>query len=297
MKIPDLLKVLTPNLEKASILEECEAAERLLKQTVLPAYDQAVELQKTFKFKSGWHNQAEESFQSIAGKRTPLIPGIQKALANLVANLGMVHVLVGELFGDEAVAGALTYRKGHLLQFIEYASFSATYAQRLLSLLYTAETAEFSDGGVESVEDVFAPAELDWFKVNQTNFFIAINAIGKERNTLRHELESIPEMLVVPESAKSAEATFGKKLDPMGFGFIPVRLNPFWYLGKLVAEYQVARYKRAKEELSLMRVKVLNLKQLQDRKPDARIQKEIREYESIVKDLSKRIEKMEQDYA
>lgn len=297
MKIPDLLKVLTPNLEKSSILDECDAAERLLKQTVLPAYDQALELQKTFKFKSGWYTQAEDSFQSVSGKRTPLIAGVHKALGNLVANLAAVRALVDELFGDEAVTSSLTYRKGHILQFVEYSSFSATYAQRLLSLLYTAETAEFEDGGVATVEEVFAPAELDWLKVNQTNFFIAINAIGKERSVLRHELDSIPEMLVVPDSARATEATFGKKLDPMGFGFIPVRLNPFWYIGKMVAEYQVARYKRSKEELSLMRIKVLNLKQLQDRKPDARIQKEIREYESIVKDLSMRIEKMEHDYA
>lgn len=297
MKIQDLLKVLTPNLEKSSIIDECDAADRLLKQTVLPAYDQALELQKTFKFKSGWHVQAQESYQSVAGNRTPLVAGIHKALTNLVVNLNTVRGMVDDLFGDEAVTGSLTYRKGHLLQFVEYASFCATYAQRLLSVMYTAETAEFSDGGVESIEEVFAPAELDWLKVNQTNFFIAITSVGKDRSVLKHEIDSIPEMLVVPESAKAAESTFGKKLDPMGFGFIPVRLNPFWYLGKLVAEYQVARYKRAKEELSLMRIKVLNLKQLQDRKPDARIQKEIREYESIVKDLSIRIEKMEHDYA
>ena len=79
--------------------------------------------------------------------------------------------------------------------------------------------------------------------------------------------------------------------------FIPVWLNPIYHIGMRIAEWQAKRYKSAKEELSLLQLRKLNLERVSAGKPDAKIQSEIKYLEARIQGLNFDIDEMEKKYA
>jgi predicted RNase H-like nuclease (RuvC/YqgF family) len=64
-----------------------------------------------------------------------------------------------------------------------------------------------------------------------------------------------------------------------------------------IAEYQVARYKVAKEELIVLRLRLEKLKQEAEGKQNAKLETEITYYENRIQALSKDLSDMEKQYA
>jgi hypothetical protein len=116
------------------------------------------------------------------------------------------------------------------------------------------------------------------------------------KGDLNKVVEDLPDLSVNKTNIKAVEVLH-RDLDPFGFGFIPVVLNPAYHIGIMLAEWQVSRLNTAIAEKDVLEVQVMNLKLLAQDKNDAKLQSTIKYMEEErLKPLYKKIGKMEEKY-
>ena len=190
----------------------------------------------------------------------------------------------------------MSIKRLNILSYIEACTFFCTYARRLLTTLFAIEINTASDDITSELEDIL-PVNLEWLQRRRDSFFLVFDILLNGKGDLTKVIEDLPEINVNPTNIKAVEAV-NKNLDPYGFGFIPVVLNPAYHIGVFVAEWQVERLNTARAEKDVLEVQTLNLKMLDEKKNDAKLQKTIKYIEdNRLKPLYKKIAKMEEKYA
>jgi hypothetical protein len=296
MKIEAYLASLLPTLRKDQILDDCRNTRVELRETTLPAYEVAVPLLGKWKWKS-------EEMKAHAATFTRLVKGgniiavIEAGLKETVATLALAETYVMKSYNEEVVSVALTYKKANVLQFIEAVAFVSKFARKFINYAFVYETASYEDGETV-IKDALTPYEIKWIDDNFVSFCTAFSAVAQAVKTVEDAIESVPEITVKTSNQGALKETLGeKRLDPFKLGFISAKMNPFYHVGKWMAEGQVDRYNAAKEELRLVQLRKLNLEKLNERKPDAALQNEIQYSENRVQGLNAKIAKMEAQYA
>lgn len=302
MNIAQYVKSLLPSIGKGTVLDDVRLVKGELKDVVIPAYKQGGELLKNWKFKSVEVQQLAKTFQHLAKQtRGNMVMSIESMLPEALATIEEVEQLIEASFNDEVAATGLTYLKAQLLQYVEAAGFFAKFSRRLLNFIYVHETAEYveeSDGLAYVVKDHMVPAEISYVLDNFQSFVVAYNALSHNAGDVRKMLMEIPDIVVTAENAETLPHTVGRaKLDPAGFGLIPVKMNPIFHIQMLWAEYQVECYKEAQQDLARLQMQMLNLKKIQEGQPSASLQKQIEYEESRIQGLRQKIDNMEKKYA
>jgi hypothetical protein len=292
-----LLASLLPNFERETVLEDLRITRSEFKEVIEPAYEGAVQFLKGWDFKSDEVNDLFTSWKRIvkgAGNDNMYVT-IHKGIDEIIKNLHEVEELIKKTFSEDIAGTGLTYMKGNLIQFVEYAGFVAKYARRFLMYTYIYETGKYEQGGT-SVTESLTPAEKQWIEQNFVNFAMAFKAVSGNPGNVKKGLEEVPDIVATADNAHTLPHTVGEdKLDPLQMRFIPVWLNPIYHIRMRVAEWQTARYHASREELALLQLRLLNLKQTTDGKPDANVQKRIDVLEKRIGDLNYKITKMEND--
>lgn len=298
MKIENFVASILPSIARDNVLEDIRITEGELKTTTIPAYQHAAPFFKSWKFQNDISKDYQATFSRIAkGHSGDLINVIAKGLPTVLGNLAVTEVEIKKVFAEDTAAGGMSYLKAQLLQYVEMAGFVSRYAMKLLVLIYAAETSS-ADAGETVITECMAPAQLEWLKLNFVNFCTAFAAVTLSVTDTEKAFRNIPDIVVTPENAKTLPATVGlAKIDPMGCGLIPVKLNPIYHIRMRIAEWQTRRYDAAKDELKLCQLRQLNLERVAQNKPDPRIQKEIEYIEERTQKLAAKIAEMEREYA
>lgn len=298
MNISKYLKSLLPSFGRAEVEEDIRITRAEIKEFTQPAYTQAAQMFRGWKFKSKVLEPQFDTFGRMVKQSSGHNPveTIAAAWPLVLENLESAEKLVTAHVGDTVAGAGLTYLKANLLQFVEACAFTSKFARKFLNYVYVCETSEYDEGGA-SVAESLAPAEIEWIKANFVTFCQAFNIVTGQPQKIRSQLENIPDIEVTEQNASHLAVTQGSKVDPMHMGLIPVWMNPIYHVGMFVAEWQADRYKQAKEELKLVELRKLNLEKLAAGKPDAAVQKEIQYLESRVEGLAFKIQKMEQAHA
>lgn len=296
MKIENFIKSLLPSLEIDKVRDDLDSSLRMLRNATIPALKQAELAFKAHDFKSEVYKKYWECYRdgSDRGRSKNLIDVMLAGCVRMDVALTTIESMMDELFVSDVEAIGLTYRKANALQLIAAGNFVAKYARKALLHVFVAESMEYQDSGIESMTDSIPPAELEWLASNMVNFFVILNNLERAGEDIKKRLIAVPDVTVTKDNVSISTAVHGERaLDPMNMGFIPVMLNPIYHLQIAWVEYLANSYHAAREELTLIQLRKLNLERLQQNKPDARIQKEINALEGRITKLNHKIVTLE----
>ena len=294
MKLDQYLASLLPAFTKERVLEDCRMTSAELKETAIPLYDTAVKAFKGHKFKNEQVLDMQTVFgRVVKGHGGGLLVGVQSALEQTLKNLDEIESMVDRVYSEEVAGVGMTYLKANLLQFTEWCSFVSKYSRRLLIYTLILETSEYPDSG-PTLSESLEEAEVEWLKGHFVHFCTAVNAVAQPTDKIKSAIANIPDINITKDNYESLKSTMGEaKIDPFSVGLIPIWLNPIYHVRMAVAEWRADRYRGQKEEKKVVELRILNLKRMQENKPDARVQKEIDYSQTRLSKINHSLEMME----
>lgn len=286
---------LLPSFEKSQIEEDLRILKDDLINNTIPAFDNASQWFGEVGYTSTSVKELEKLFKrqiNVERKlQGHLTASIHNVLQRTMENITVVEAKVEKLFGRDVAAEGMTYARANVLRFIEVMSFSVKYARKLLFWIYHEEKSRFNN----ATDTPLTPAEQEWLTRNQLTFIRALTIIARKPKELEATFLNIPDMVVVPAEAEAAEKVMGTdKLDPLNMGLVPIKMNPIYHIRMAITEYQINRYKVAKEENRALEYRLLALKGYHRDRADAKLEQEIEYTENRIQKLNHRIAKMEE---
>ena len=298
MKIWNFITSLLPSFKKDRIIEDTRLTRMEIREATLPAYHNAVELFKGWKFKSAELKDKNATFKRMTKLGNGnIVENIESSFETILRNFDTIEEMVLQTFMEDVSGGGITYLKANLLQLVDMVGFVSKYARKFLIYVYVCETKEYPEDGSESATALM-PIEIEWLNANFLSFCAALDILTGTPDSMKKNLDNIPDIRVTKDNAQTLNSSVGQgKIDPFNMGLVDRWFNPIYCVRLRVAEWQAERYKAAKEELQQCQLRCMNLKKLHEGKPDARLQQEIVYMESRVQGLNANIAKMEKEYA
>lgn len=295
MELSKFFISLLPNFEKDRVLEDLRITKSELKEITMPAYEHAMVFMKSWKFKSPQLESFQDSFDRLVKGQGNFIVVLSKGLPNVLGCLEELEDQIGRSYNEDVATQGLTYAKGQLLQAVEAAGFVTKFARKLLDYAYICEAQQFPDSGI-ALADALTKAQQEWIVGNFVHFCTAFSALSGQPADMRKKLADIPDVVVTQDNLQTLPHSVGaNKIDPLKMGLIPVWMNPIYHVRMRVTEWQVSRYHAAKEDLKLLQLRKLHLKQLSEGKNDVRLVNEIKYMEGRIQDLEYKIKKLEEE--
>jgi hypothetical protein len=296
MKIENYVAGLSPSMRKDQVLDDITNVRKELVQATIPAYETISTVFGKWKWKSKEMQTHATAFGRMVGGGQ-MVEVILKGLRDVSAALTVAEDYIVKTYNSEVASTAITYKKANVLQFVDAIAFLTRYARRYANYMLVCETATIPDSDT-NLKEAFAPAELSYIENNFTMFCQALKAIAIPAKEVEKRIEEAPEVIVKSASASVLGETMGaKKTDSFGLNFIAAKWNPFYHIGKALAEWQVNSYNAAKEELQLVQMRKLYLEKLNAKKPDAALAQEIQYTEGRLQNLTVKIARQEASYA
>ncbi len=302
MSILTFIKGLTHKLGKNEIAKSCELTLDGLRDNTLPAYESALDLFKTFKLSTPEAKDYQQDLvRGVKGAGNSMFEIIYTAMQNAEGWLVGISKKSETLFGDQEATMALTYQKANYLRAVAAIGFGVEFARRFLNYIYVLETAKVEEN-TETLEQQ-TKAQVDYIVKHFGDFVIVTRFLQKKFEDVAATIDDAPDAVVSSLTEQTFAHTLGAaRLDPLGMNNftlpydVSTRINPFYLIGTMVASFQVACYKAAKDELDLLQMRKLYLEKLAKGKPDAALQVQIEKLQERITNKQYEIEKLEEKY-
>lgn len=294
----DYLKSLLPKFGKDKVAELVRQTQNELTSYVIPSYLEAEKGIGVLQFKSPKIN----SLTSIL-KRTikpdrqndNIVRIIRTRLESISLNNRVIENHIDDSMEDEIVVGGITVLKVNLLRFIEASSFVSRYASKFLNYIYIYETAAVG-GDITYIKDSLSKGEIQWIEDRFLDFVLALSILSKDSKNFNNIISSLPEVTIDNDSSATGAVFGDNKLDPFGFRHLSgFTFNPIMHVSLIAAAFQANRYKEQKELKTVLQLRLLNLQNVYNSAPDAKLEKEIEYVQRRIDRLSDDIRKAEED--
>jgi len=298
MNIKSFFLGLLPNFERSRILEDIEGLRGQVRDNLIKAFKSADALLGTANYKAqlsiDWNGVFSHSVPKYRGQT--FIHGMQAFLNAAVANLDYLERIVPEMFAQDVTKESLTYRKTFVLQYLSALRFVEKYSSMMLLRVVAAETYT-AQGRSDLIDSQLTPAELKWLSQNREAYLQALKTLDINVKDLGHALETAADVKVVPDRMQALVQTLGAdKTDPLRMGFIVSDWNPIYFMRKVYAEFQVKQYNAKLEEKRLVEYRLLQLREAQQGKQDARLEQQIEYSEGRLAKLNHELHEMQTEY-
>jgi hypothetical protein len=297
MKPLQYVTSMCPKLEKGQLEKEIKQIRTDLLENTLPSYQSAAEWLESYKLQS----PEAKKFQELFGRgvrtsfRGDFITVIFQSLKRAGEHLDKLEGLINRTFASDVMRDGMTFSKTATLQHLEAISFAVLYSNRLLLWVYTAEAEAMS--ARNRMKDI-VPAEVNWLNSHREDFFNVIQLFVKTAKEVEETIEAMPNIVVNEDSVGMVtEARGARGTDPFAMGFVKNVLNPFLFIGKMIAEWQVERYNASKEYKAALELKLLHLKKLRTGTEDAALEQKIEYHEREISNAHRKIAKWEAEHA
>lgn len=297
MDIAKYLQSIIPAFSRDQVQEDLEDIAKEIDTHVLPIYVTANNELGSGKLLSANATSFEDIFEKNVGFKYKgnHISAIYESMKNAKDLTKLLQRLVDENFAIDVTKAGFDLLRTNIMQLTEILSFTVRYARRHLNYIVLSEMGQYKD---LKIEDYFTAGERDWIKNGRMAFIKGIDIIHKPAGEIETKLKTIPSVLVTPETVDTTHGVFGKdKTDPLDLRFIPIVLNPIYHIRIRIAEWQAAKYQEAKEERSMVELRLLSLKELKSGKDNARLEQQIEYNQERLSKLTAKIGRMEENYA
>jgi len=295
MSISTFINSLIPSFKKKNLLDDLDIFRKELADINLPCYQSAAEYFANTPFKDGSVKAFDANFKhdfkiKSKGSFVSLINDINQQLDSTIDG---IIVMSKDEFAEDIIKEGITYRKANLIQLSETVGMFLRYSRMLLIWTYAQE-----QNAIASDKHTFSKGQLDWLTENRKAFLIAANVLALPRNDITHKVKHVTDSVhSLGGEGIIASAIGTLAIDPFNFLVAGTTFNVFYHARMLVADWQVDRYKGAQEEQRSLTYRLLNLKELNEGRKDAKIQLEISEIEGRLNRINASIAKKEAEYA
>ena len=298
MSLLGVLKNMSNGFPKDQINDDLDVLKQELITSTIPLFESLNKEFGTRTFKSKWSENFHKTLKNTVRKNNSknFITPTLKALEKIKQRLETLEKLVEDNFNEEVSIHAMSVKRINILTYIEACGFFSAYSRRLAHTALAIEINACSDDIPNELDDII-PYNLDWLKQRQGSWLQVLDIFLNGQGDLNKVVEDLPDISVNKTNIKAVEAVH-KNLDPFGFGFIPVVLNPAYHIGLMLAEWQNYRLRTSIAEKEVLEIQIMNLKLLNQGKNDAKLQNTIKYMEeNRLKPLYKKIGQMEEKYA
>ncbi len=297
MKLTPFIASLMPTFTKDTLEVEFEELQKLINNINIPFLEGGVKNLGKYDFGTTFAEKMEDQLHDyVKMKKFPNFLGYFLEICKRIRDqFPIIQRMVDEYFETDISVHAMTLQRVNLLQYIPVLTFIARYIRTFTNYALGLEINSASESETETFELI--PAERDWIEANRQAFLDSVEMVIHRGDKLEKIFEALPDISIDPSNTKLVEQSQGFKADPMGFGIIPLSINPFFWTGKWVIDYQAERYHLAKDELEMLERKLYNLKMINDGRNDAKMQRDIKYIEEKrVKPLKEKIMDWEREY-
>lgn len=297
MQLSKFIEMLAPTFTRDDLETEFEELSKVINNINYPFLNGVIKELGKYDFSTTFTENLEDSFQNdLKMKRSFNFLGYFLEITKEQRDqLPMIQKLMDEHFEDvDFSSHNLTLQKVNTLQYIPIMMFVSRFIRTFSNYALGLEINAKSEG--EPVYELI-PAERDWLDSNRTAFLDSVRVIMRRSTNIEKTFEGLPDLAVSPSNAKVIEHTQAGKADPLALGIIPLAINPFFWIGKKVVDYQTTRYHLAVDEYKMLERKAYNLKLIARDRNDAGLQKQIKYLEeNRINPLKQKIAQWEEEY-
>lgn len=292
----DYIKSLLPKFGKDKVVELARQTTLELTTYVIPSYEEA---EKGLARRSFLSPKVQEFYnilkRNISVKPTDnIVTALRKAFEQIAKNNQIIENHISDTFEDEIVISGITILKVNLLQILETTSFVSRYANKFLNYLYIVEKAALSNDD-KYVLSQLSKGEVEWLESRYLDFCFSLSILVKNEKDLLKTITSIPDV-VVSENTSAVQSALGDKVDPLGFSRLRgFKGNPIMHLRLIAAQYQANRYKEQKETATVLKLRLLDMKNEYEKSPNPRLEQQINYTQSRIDRLSDAIRQAEEE--
>lgn len=292
------LKSLLPTFSKDKVAQDLVITREEFENHVKPNYVSFKERFKNTPLQSEQMIEFQQRYVNVV-KAKPgtnwVVSMWDECLSRIPNRIDLLERTMSDNMTGQLTTSAMTARELNLTQAAEILSFMTRYARRFLTLVVESEIKHLNVSR-SGVGDNLKQAEKQWILNNFTPFLHGLNFLYIKKESVQQMYDDIPDVLVNTQNINEVTAISGDKVDPFGFGIIPVKLNPVYHIGMRIAEYQAARYHEAQAEHNSLATKIMYLKRRADGKNDARLEAMIERYDALLAKKAYELAKMEERY-
>ncbi|BAS04974.1 putative virion stractural protein [Ralstonia phage RSF1] len=294
MNINAYVKSLKGVTGKDEVLSSLDVVQQDLSTKVVPIVGTAAAAFKTIKPKSevviGYEERYRQAFR--LGRNASVIEDLRDRLHKVQKNLDILGQEIRKSMPETVSQMSIDHRSAVMMQLVDNAAFMNRFIRKFIEAVTVYETEAV--GMYEDYQkDNLTKGEAAWVEDRFPFFLETLEALSDDH--FKQKFDDIPNVKVDPDSDDN-NALFGRlKMDPFKMGFIPVSLNPFFHIGKWIAEFQAWRYKEAQEDLRRIQQRILLLEEAKQGKSNPQIEKEIKILRDKSEGLIYKINKAEEE--
>ena len=143
-----------------------------------------------------------------------------------------------------------------------------------------------------------SPGDISWIEDNFLDFCRAFDTAARGRKSILESLSNLPEIRVGGDQ-NTDEATFNtlkdNQVDPLNMSRVSnFARSPILHVRTIGAEWQIYRYREMSEIKKVLELRALNLQRVNEKNPDAKLEKQIAYIQSRIDNYAARMRKVEE---
>lgn len=300
MNIFEYVKKFAKSVGKPNILDEVSTTRDELVNYTLPLFAKNLEwLRRNDRdlTSQAYQRDRDELIKdfSRSGYLRPSNPFemIYKSLNNSLSILDYLEGFFNKSLEADVTAASITISKSNAFQLLDLIAFASKYTRAWLDLILSAES---NTRNQLAGELSLTQGQIKYLGENRDAYGRAISILATPVKEIEVIFAAFPEIVISEANARAVSATQAAgKVDPFRFNLIQSRWDPSYLIGMIVTDYQVYRYKLAREEKEAIELRVLRLKKQLENKNDPSLAKIIEKREEQLDKLRGKIRAMEDD--
>lgn len=294
--IKKFLNSLLPTFKRSRVVTDVLRTREEI-EALIPLYKEAAQVFSRGDFKTKEVTDKIAVFSKVVGGREASNPivHIYKHLPVISENLRRVSELVDVVLTENVASTGMTYRQAVLLRYVDGAFLAAKYIRLFLLLTTAFESAQYKENSIDPNESI-PKADRDWLEKNCLDFSRAYLAVTGEPSQTTQKIEDVPDIDISSSNTSFVASAHGNKVDPFRMGFIATNANPIYFVRMAIAEWEHKRYQASKNEVALLELRLMQMRKLQQKQPDARLEQQIVYMENRVQKLHAEISDVERNY-
>jgi len=291
ISIIDYLKSLVPSAERREMLSTLTALRNEHNDTLMPVVNEVREQLSGHQFQSKLYKDFDLRLRRHVQFNQPAMDLVLKAVENLQSIFPFLEKEIHSNFGPQIATAALTYDSVNVLRYLDSVAFYIRYARKFLLKVVADEAAAL--GGTKPD---WVRGELDYLDQNLDNFAGLLLAMLKSEGELRAVFRKVSTAVVDEATSDLAMKSLGNdKIDPLKLSQFSPQKNWLMSFGKMLAEWQVNRYRSGKEDLAALQMRLQELRELQaSGKASPVVQKAIGNLEDRIGKLDAKLNEIEE---
>lgn len=298
MSIENIKNQLVDIINKKDLVKSLEASTKELEDVVLKTAGESSHFFNRKEIKNQLLKTKIEQFFRINSniKADGIFDAIVKRKTDILENLNFLRRMVEKEFEDKIAKDNLDYRQVNVLKIIDLLEFFNRYTLAFLTYSYVLETATELKHD-KYIQDSITKSQEKFINDNWLNYCNVCGIILCLNSDFNKKLESIKKIEVLDDNETVLRETMGiNAVNPFTNGFIPTKWNPIIWVRRIIADWQVSRYKALEDNVRLLEVRRLHLEKLRRGEQDPVLEKTIKEVEDLLAIQQYKLDKLTKAY-